>query len=73
MNSTNDKDAGLLRAAINGDADSTLTLLDQGANPNVTDKNGLTALMWAAGNGYSAIALALLPAGAGSRASAMAE
>ncbi len=65
MNSTNDKDAGLLRAAINGDADSTLTLLDQGANPNVTDKNGLTALMWAAGNGYSAIALA--PAGGGCR------
>ncbi len=59
-----EKDAALMRAVMNGDAETAKELLRRGASARVKDKNGLTALMWAAGNGQADIVGALLKAGA---------
>jgi len=41
----------IMRAARNGDAAAMRLLLERGANPSITQKNGVTALMLAAGLG----------------------
>ncbi|MBS0243932.1 MAG: ankyrin repeat domain-containing protein, partial [Proteobacteria bacterium] len=42
-------------AASLGHAAVVKTLLDKGANPDTANKNGDTALIWAASNGYAAV------------------
>ncbi|MCA0753788.1 ankyrin repeat domain-containing protein [Paenibacillus sp. N4] len=54
----------LLAAASEGDAAQVSLLLDRGANPDVTDEEGWTALMWAAQLNDTETALLLLEAGA---------
>ncbi len=59
-----DTDAALLRAVMVGDAQEVKNSVTEGADASVKDKNGLTALMWAAGNSDLPITLILLAAGA---------
>lgn len=54
----------LLGAALEGDLERVQQLLDSGSDPNVSDEEGWTALMWAAQNNDTAIAEALIEAGA---------
>jgi ankyrin repeat protein len=54
----------LLNAAEDGDIDTINTLLEQGANIEAKDNNGLTALMLAAQEGYTDTINALLERGA---------
>lgn len=65
---THDPDGALMRAVVNYDKAGAKESLESGADPNVTDKNGLTALMWAAGGGRLDLVLLLLAAGADVRA-----
>ncbi len=50
--SLNEGSTPLMRAAKNGDAAAMRVLLEHGADPNASQKNGTTALMFAAGLGY---------------------
>src|SRR5687768_2359500 len=50
----------LMLAAVKGDVDQVRSLLAQGADINAKDKNGMTALMWAA----PSVSLLLLQNGA---------
>jgi len=50
--------------ARQGDTGVVELFLAAGMDPNVKDKDGRTALMWAAANGYPTIVRALLAAGA---------
>jgi Zn-dependent protease with chaperone function len=54
----------LLVAASDGDLEGVQTLLESGTDPNVTDEEGWTALMWAAQLNDTAMASALIEAGA---------
>ena len=45
-------DTALLKAVNRRDNDIVKLLLDKGANPEVKDRNGNTALLYAAGGGY---------------------
>jgi len=54
----------LVGSAIRGDANSVKTLLDKGADVNVRDADGNTALDWAAGEGQLEIVKILLDKGA---------
>ncbi len=47
-----DRDTALMSAIISGDSAAARDLLAKGADLNVKDMAGLTALMWAAGNGH---------------------
>lgn len=51
-------------AATAGDMDEVRTLVDQGANVNARDSEGVTALMWAAEKGHAQIVQYLLEKGA---------
>ncbi len=42
----------LLNAAKNGDIEKVKSLISEGADVNVVDKNGDTPLIWAATNGH---------------------
>ncbi len=57
-------DTSLTIAAAQGDAAEVQKLLTQGAEVNVSDSSGLTALMWAARSGHTETMKALLDAGA---------
>lgn len=54
----------LFDAAINGQANAVRTLIDKGANINVKDNDGWTALMQAAYYGYADVAQVLIEKGA---------
>ena len=56
--------APLVRAARRGDGERVDWLLVHGADPKAADKNGVTALHWAAANGDAAMARLLLAQGA---------
>jgi len=59
----------LHRAALQGDKISAEVLLKfRGADPNLVDRNGLTALHWAASGGNRSCISQLLEAGADARA-----
>ena len=60
MASKNDR--SLIKASERGDADGVRRLLKAGANPWAVDKNGMTALMWAAYRGRMKCVMELLPA-----------
>lgn len=53
-------DQQLVQAAYDGDEQSVISLLNQGANPNALDANGYPALIYACAYGYEGIATALL-------------
>ena len=57
-------DSPVADAAMNGNADRVRVLLDQGADANEAQGDGMTALHWAAENGDPAIADLLIQAGA---------
>ncbi len=57
-------DESLLDAARNGDVEVVHALLAEGADPNATTGDGMTALHWAAEQGHAAVAELLLSAGA---------
>ena len=57
-------DTRLTAAAAKGDYDSVVKLLNDGADPNDTDSQGFTPLMWAARFGHVEIVKALCYAGA---------
>ena len=57
-------DEDLIRAVENNNASQTQNLLDKGANPNVRNPQGYTALMLAARNQQPKLAILLLEAGA---------
>lgn len=59
-----DLDEQLLNDSIRGDATSVSSLLKSGADPNATDKHGITALMRAATSGNAATTKILVGAGA---------
>lgn len=61
-------DTRLVEAARHGDVAAVRTLLDTGADVNVPDGDGSTALHWAASSGNVAMTQALLKAGAHVRA-----
>jgi hypothetical protein len=50
----------LMYAVLNDDLDGTISLLEQGADPYITNPNGFTALLYAAQKGHYAIAATLL-------------
>ncbi|MBU1043580.1 MAG: ankyrin repeat domain-containing protein [Candidatus Omnitrophica bacterium] len=54
----------LLMAAVSGDREKILSLLEQGADPNLKDKDGKTLLMYAQENNWLDIADLLLKKGA---------
>jgi ankyrin repeat protein len=54
----------LIEAAKHGDLASVSTLLDQGADPNASAGDGMTALHWAAERGHGDVVHRLLSAGA---------
>ena len=54
----------LIRAAESGDIQSVRELLDRGADPNIRNDYGTTALMWASQDGYIKIVRLLLDRGA---------
>ncbi len=54
----------ILEAAANGNLTEIKTLLDNGADVNAADKNGVTALMLASADGYQDIVELLLARGA---------
>jgi ankyrin repeat protein len=56
--------AGMLAAINVGNADRALDLLEQGANPNVHDPRGRTALMYAGSAGQTKVLRRLLESGA---------
>ncbi len=58
----------LLLAAQNGDANSVLELLDEGASTEYKDQIGYTALIWAAENGRTDCVRLLINAGADTEA-----
>ena len=58
----------LLNAAKAGKVEEAIAILQNGANPNVADKGGLTALMWASQNGKPDLVRALLQMGANANA-----
>ena len=57
-------DAPVADAAMRGDVDAVRALIDQGADVNGAQGDGMTALHWAAENGSAATAELLLNAGA---------
>jgi ankyrin repeat protein len=59
-----DKDVLLLNAARSGNFNQILAILTQGANVDATDRDGTTALMFAAQQGYTEIVRVLIEAGA---------
>jgi len=59
-----DKNVQLLQAAKDGNLQAVQTLLAAGAEVNAKDNDGVTALMWAARNGYPEIVKFLLEKGA---------
>ncbi len=66
VNATNnDNDwTALIGAALEGHSEITKVLLDNGANVNDKDEDGITALMRAAYKGYSEVTKVLLKCGA---------
>ncbi|MDP5015848.1 MAG: ankyrin repeat domain-containing protein, partial [Dolichospermum sp.] len=58
------KDTSLLKAVKSGDIIEVSRLLVDGANVDISDGNGTTALMFAANLGYTEIVRSLLNAGA---------
>ena len=58
------QDTSLLKAVKTGDIQEVFTLLSDGANVDISDINGTTALMFAANLGYTEIVRSLLDAGA---------
>ena len=54
----------LIMAAYSGDADLVTELLKKDVNPNVRDKNGITALSWASSAGRFKVVEVLLQYGA---------
>ncbi|MDD5773688.1 MAG: ankyrin repeat domain-containing protein [bacterium] len=56
--------SGLISAAEKGDINTVKQLLDQGADINVKDRNGITALITAVWNSYTEIVKLLLEKGA---------
>src|SRR4028119_251755 len=58
------KDVLLLQAAQSGNFTQLQAILAQGANVDATDRDGTTAVMFAAGQGYTEIVRVLLEAGA---------
>lgn len=54
----------LVRAAMQGDENKVMDLINQGANPNHADQLGSTPLHWAAQGGHDRIIPLLLAAGA---------
>lgn len=59
-----DEEFPLILAIRNGDNVSTELLLKAGANPNITNNDGLSALEMALNSGHATVALALLKNGA---------
>src|SRR5262249_44606171 len=57
-------DSRVADAAMNGDAAPVRTLVQQGADVNVTQGDGMTALHWAAERGDLDLATSLLASGA---------
>lgn len=57
-------DLMLIRAARSGDVKQVQALLAQGANANASDRDGTTALMFAAQQGYTEIVKVLCDRGA---------
>lgn len=53
-------DQQLVQAAYDGNEQSVINLLNQGANPNALDANGYPAIIYACAYGYEGIAAALL-------------
>ena len=51
-------------AVFKGNKNAVKLLLDAGADPNKTDREGKTSLFWAAGKGLTDIVTLLLMAGA---------
>ena len=58
-------DAPVADAASRGDVEAVLALLKQGADVNLPQGDGMTALHWAAANGNAELARILIYAGAG--------
>ncbi|WDT70865.1 MAG: ankyrin repeat domain-containing protein [Candidatus Manganitrophus sp.] len=56
--------AGFIEQVRRGEAETVDLFLQAGMNPNVQDKSGRTALIWAAGNGHVAVVERLLDSGA---------
>ncbi len=54
----------LIEAAANGHADTARVLLEAGADPDIRDAEGKTALFWAASQGFTPTVQLLLEAGA---------
>ncbi len=59
-----DKNEALLSAAVRGDVKEVETLLNHGADPNVSDKSDRTVLMQAAGRGRLEVVKLILDKGA---------
>jgi hypothetical protein len=57
--------APLALAAAAGRARAAAALLDAGADPEITDEHGKTALLWAAGFGHAPVVAELLRGGGG--------
>lgn len=64
MSQVNDPDSALLSAVLEGSADDVRTALAAGADPDRTDANGWSPLIWAAGAGSINKVSLLLDAGA---------
>jgi ankyrin repeat protein len=58
------RDRALLDASIGGDSERAAALLAQGANSNIAQVGGRTALHWAAANGHSKVMRLLIDHGA---------
>ncbi len=54
----------LVEAAYLGDTETVFTLLQEGTDPNAADKNGVTALAWAASKGWAEVVKLLFEHGA---------
>ncbi|NEO22997.1 MAG: ankyrin repeat domain-containing protein [Moorea sp. SIO4G2] len=64
MNSTNDLNEGLLQASKDGDLEVVKSLVAQGADVNVKDKENATALMRSVSRNYREIVEFLIEKGA---------